>query len=191
MLTHQQKVDIKNSWHNTFNRDNESGIAVLEGSMKYSPIQVNPADAQMLESRKFNVLDICRFFGVSPIKVFSMENTGGYGSIEALQLSFLSDTLAPIIQNLELEFERKIFKPSEKRCIDVVFDVSQLLRTEIKTQSEVNKNYFSMGVLTPNEIRKQQNLPDIEGGNDSYIQVNIAKLKDIGKNINENNTENK
>jgi HK97 family phage portal protein len=181
MLTTDQKKSIKDTWQNTFNNNNDAGIAVLEGSMKYSAIQVNPADSQMLESRQYNVIDICRFFGVNPVKAFDLKN-GSYGSIEALQLSFLSDTLAPIIQNFELEMERKIFKPSEKLFIDVVFDVTQLLRTEIKTQSEVNKNYFTMGAITPNEIRKQQNLPNIEGGDDAYIQVNIAKLKDIGKN---------
>jgi len=97
--------------------------------MSFQPITVNPADAQLLETRKFNVVDICRFFGVSPTKCFDLTNSS-YSTVEATQLAFLTDTLAPLLEKIELEFERKLYKPSEKEHIDIRFDTSVLLRAD-------------------------------------------------------------
>ena len=52
-----------------------NGIAVLEANMKYQPITINPKDAQLLASRQFNVVDLCRFFSVSPVKAFDLSKS--------------------------------------------------------------------------------------------------------------------
>ena len=75
--------------------------------MDFQPITVNPADAQLLETRQFNVIDICRFFGVSPVKAFDLSKSS-YSTVEATQLAFLTDTLSPLLEKIELEFERKL-----------------------------------------------------------------------------------
>ena len=65
---------LKAAWKQAFDTDDGSpgGIAVLEAGMDFKPVTVNPKDAQMLESRQFSVIEICRFFGVSPQKAFDM-----------------------------------------------------------------------------------------------------------------------
>jgi len=50
--------------------------------MDFEPITVNPSDAQLLETREFNVIDICRFFGVSPVKAFDLSKSS-YSTVEA------------------------------------------------------------------------------------------------------------
>ncbi len=97
--------------------------------MDFQPITVNPADAQLLETRAFNVVDICRFFGVSPVKAFDLSKSS-YSTVEATELAFLTDTLSPLIEKIEEELERKLYKPSEKASIDVRFDTSALLRAD-------------------------------------------------------------
>jgi HK97 family phage portal protein len=185
LLTTEQKKDIKKSWNSTFNGNdlNNSGIAVLEGNMKFAPVSVNSKDSQLLETRQFNVLDICRFFGVNPVKVFDLSK-GSYNTVEALQLSFLTECLQPIMTALELEFERKLYKPSEKPFIDVVFDLSNFLRADLATRASYFSQLFQIGSITPNEIRKELNLNDIEGGDNAYIQVNMQKLNNVGVNNN-------
>ena len=42
----------------------------LPGEMSFNQISLSPSDIQLLETKTFNVLDICRFFGVHPDKVF-------------------------------------------------------------------------------------------------------------------------
>lgn len=148
-LTPKQKLDIKESWQATFSpvTGTPNGVAVLEGNMDFQPITVNPADAQLLETRQFNVIDICRFFGVSPVKAFDLSKSS-YSTVEATQLAFLTDTLNPLLQKIELEFERKLYKPSERNTVDVRFDTSVLLRADKASQASYYNTLFQIGVIT-------------------------------------------
>ena len=179
-LTSKQKQDLKSGWNSAFNAQDgtPNGIAVLEGNMDFQPIQVNPADAQLLETRQYNVVDICRFFGVSPVKAFDLSKSS-YSTVEATQLAFLTDTIAPLLQKIELEFERKIFKPSEKANIDVKFDITNLLRADKASQASYYNTLFQIGVVSPNEIRKELDLTAIEDGDKHFIQVNLETINDI------------
>ena len=179
-LTPKQKLDIANAWQTTFSpvTGTPNGVAVLEGNMNFQPITVNPSDAQLLETREFNVIDICRFFGVSPVKAFDLSKSS-YSTVEATQLAFLTDTLSPLLEKIELEFQRKLYKPSEKKSIDVRFDTSVLLRADKASLAEYYNKLFQIGSITPNEIRKALDLEPIENGDKSFIQVNMTTIDKI------------
>lgn len=181
-LTNKQKNDLKTSWQTAFSPDTGSpnGVAVLEGNMDFQPITVSPADAQLLETRQFNVIDICRFFGVSPVKAFDLSKSS-YSTVEATQLAFLTDTLSPLLEKIELEFERKLYKPSERDKIDVRFDTSVLLRADKASQAEYYNKLFQIGAITVNEIRKELDLPALEDGDHSFVQVNVQTLNNAIK----------
>lgn len=182
-LTPKQKLDIKESWQTTFSpvTGTPNGVAVLEGNMNFQPITVNPSDAQLLETREFNVIDICRFFGVSPVKAFDLSKSS-YSTVEATQLAFLTDTLSPLLEKIELEFQRKLYKPSEKKSIDVRFDTSVLLRADKASLAEYYNKLFQIGSITPNEIRKALDLEPIQNGDNAFIQVNMSTLDKIVSN---------
>lgn len=177
-LTSKQKNDLKTSWQSAFSPSTgtPNGVAVLEGNMEFKPITVNPTDAQLLETRQFNVIDICRFFGVSPVKAFDLSKSS-YNTVEATNLSFLTDTLSPFLEKIELEFERKLYKPSEKESIDVRFDTSRLLRADKASLASYYNTLFNIGVVSPNEIRKEIDLPYIEGGDQHFVQVNMTTVQ--------------
>lgn len=177
-ITDEQKKKVKSAWQMAFSPSSgcPNGIAILEGNMEFFPITVNPADAQLLETRKFNVVDICRFFGVSPVKAFDLSNSS-YSTVEATQLSFLTDTLAPLLEKIELEFERKLYNPAEADKIDVRFDTSVLLRADKAAMASYYSQLFNMGVMSPNEIRRELDLPAIENGETAFVQVNVQPIK--------------
>ena len=177
-LNAKQKDDLKRSWQMAFSpaTGTPNGVAVLEGNLSFQPITVNPTDAQLLETRQFNVVDICRFFGVSPVKAFDLTKSS-YSTVEATNLSFLTETLSPLLEKIELEFERKLYKPSEKDSIDVRFDTATLLRADKQALASYYQTLFNIGVVSPNDIRKQLDLPAIEGGDNTFVQVNIQTLE--------------
>lgn len=187
-LTSKQKSDLKNSWQTAFSPSagQPNGVAVLEGNMEFQPITVNPTDAQLLETRQFNVIDICRFFGVSPVKAFDLSKSS-YSTVEATNLSFLTDTLSPLLEKLELEFERKLYKPSEKESIDVRFDTSRLLRADKQSLASYYNTLFNIGVVSLNEIRKELDLAAVEGGDNHFIQVNMMEVNKAAQNVPSNN----
>lgn len=188
-LTEKQKQALKSSWGVAFSPETgtPNGVCVLEGNMEFQPITVNPADAQLLETRQFNVIDICRFFGVSPVKAFDLSKSS-YSTVEATELAFLTDTLAPLLEKIELEFERKLYKPSEKDSIDVRFDTATLLRADKAALANYYQTLFNIGVISPNEIRKELDLPSVENGDNTFVQVNIQTLDRAVTNPDNTNT---
>lgn len=176
-LTNQQKQSIKAGWQQAFNAQTgtPNGVAILEGNMDFQPITVNPADAQLLETRKFNVVDVCRFFGVSPIKCFDLD-AANYSTVEATQLAFLTDTLSPLMCKMEEELSRKL-------GTTVNFDESALLRTDKSSQAEYFAKLINAGIMTPSEARKQLGLPYKEEADQLFLQTNMSTMKNISKGV--------
>lgn len=181
-LNSKQKDDIKSSWNKAFssNTGQSNGLAVLEGNMNYQPISVNSKDAQLLETRQFNVTDICRFFNVSPVMAFDLSHSS-YSTVEATNISFLSTTLQPILSKIELEFKRKLFK--EHGDIDIKFDVAEILRTDKTSQSDYYQKMILNGVMSVNEVRKELNLIPVEGGDVNFIAANLLSLTACASNV--------
>lgn len=177
-LTKQQQDDIRKAW---VERQAEESVMVFGGDMEYTPLSLNPRDAQLLESRAFNVPEICRFFRISPVKVGDLSKSS-YSTVEAVNLAYLTDTLSPYLEKIEQEFRRKLYPKSKKQRMRVEFDTSSLLRADTAALTGLFSSLFPVGGITPNEIRDKLNLPAIEGGDDVFIGLNTGKLKDFDKN---------
>ena len=95
--------------------------------------------------------------------------------------------MSPLLEKIELEFERKLYKPSERNNIDVRFDTSVLLRADKQSLANYYNTLFNIGVVSANEIRKQLDLPAVDGGDSHFVQVNLMELKNAANNIPTNN----
>lgn len=200
-LDKKQKDDIYMTWAERMNptSGNPSSIAVLEGNMKYQSIAISPKESQLLEARQFQVVEICRIFGVSPVKIFDLSKSS-YSTVEATQLQFLTDTLLPLITKFELEFRRKLLVGDEMKNYDIEFDTSVILRTDKKAESSYWRDMTYIGAATPNEVRKLNNLPPLANGDVAFVQVNMQPLDhavmkpteptSANQNQNQNNTTN-
>lgn len=177
VLNKDKRDQIYKTWEERTNpvTGHPNGIAVLEGNMKYQPISISPKDSQLLESRQFNVVDICRFFSVSPVKAFDLSKSS-YSTVEATQLEYLTDTALAVITKIEQEINRKVFLPSERAHTVAEFNTSAILRTDKKAQAEYWKTMFNIGGATPNEIRREANLSRTENGDTPFVQVNVQTL---------------
>ena len=180
-LDKAQKDQIYEVWEERM-VNHPNGIAVLEGNMKYQPISIHPKDAQLLESRQFNVVDICRFFSVSPVKAFDLSKSS-YSTVEATQLQYLTDTVLAVITKIEQEINRKVFLLSERGKIVAEFDTSAILRTDKSAQAAYYRDLSIIGAATPNEVRRENNLPRIENGDKAFVQVNVQTLDNAVKEI--------
>lgn len=165
-LNDKQRNDIRNSWNQAYSNGG-NGLAILQGNMAYQPIQLNAADSQLLESRQFNVQDIARFFGISPVLLGDLSHSS-YNTIEATQNQFLLHTLQPYITLVEQEFTRKLFKPSEKN-LSINLDETALLKTDKTALASYYGSLLDKGVLCVNEVRKELGYSPINGGDRHLI----------------------
>lgn len=181
-LSKEQKEQIYKTWKERTDpvTGTPNGVAVLEGNMKYQPISISPSDSQLLESRQFNVVDICRFFSVSPVKAFDLSKSS-YSTVEATQLQYLTDTVLAVITKIEQEINRKVFLPSERGKVVAEFDTSAILRTDKSAQATYWKELFNIGAATPNEVRRENNLDRMENGDKAFVQVNVQTLDNAVK----------
>jgi len=172
----KSREDIKKSWTEAYRTADQYGVVVLGKELTFQPITINPADVQLLQSREFNVIEICRFFGVSPVIAFDYTKSN-YSTVEATQLGFLTETLSPILEKLELEFEKKLYRQGERDYIDVRFDVRKLMRADIKSQAEYYSKLFNIGVLSINDIREEIDMKNVgEHGDKRFVQVNMQDI---------------
>ena len=188
-LSDMQKQQIKSSWNSAYNGE-ASGLAVIQGNMDYQQISVNAADAQLLESRLFNITDIARFFGLSPVLLGDLSKSS-YSTLEQSQLQFLSQTLQPYIVMIEQEFSRKLFRPSELN-LSVNIDEKALIMTDKAALASYYVQMLQNGLMTANEIRKEIGLSSIEGGNVTVMQAQYLQQQsnNMVKSDVENDTEN-
>lgn len=176
-LSQKQKDDIRSSWSQAYANGGQ-GLAVLQGNMSYQPIQINAKDAQMIESRQFNVQDIARFFGISPVLLGDLSNTS-YNTIEAVQNEFLLHTLQPYITMVENEFNRKLLKPSERQ-LNIILETNEILRIDKQAQATYYATMLSNGIMSINEIRKELGYNPIENGNAHIIPFTDLTQNTLG-----------
>ena len=151
------------------------GVVVLEGGATYTPVQVNPKDAQMLETRTFNVVDICRFFGVHPSKAFDTSGTT-YSNAELYQLGYITDTMTPYAHNINNEINRKLLRPSQRKKTRIALRIRDLMSADLDSQSNYYSKMFQLGVYSPNDICQELNLQSDPKGDKRYVQVNLTEL---------------
>lgn len=174
---------VRDAWDATYGgASNAHKVAVLEEGMSYKAISLPPEDSQFLESRKFSVEEICRIFRVPPHLVQSLEHAT-FSNIEHQGIDFVQHSVTPwivrweqaIIKDLLLEEEQDLYFPK--------FNVEGLLRGDYQSRMNGYSIAFSNGFMSPNEIRRLENLDPIpaeDGGDDYYLNGSYTKLKDAG-----------
>lgn len=154
---------------------NGERILSLPGDVEFKPLSLSSTDMQFLESRKFTVRDICRFFGVHPSFVFD-DTSNNYKSAGMANVAFLSNTLDPILKRIEAEFCRKLISPS--LCCKRVFryDRKGIYSLDLASLADYQKKTIESGIYTINDWRRMENQPTVDGGDTVYLSTNLAAL---------------
>lgn len=155
---------------------------VLEGGTKWQQLTINPEDAQMLESRRFSVEEICRFFGVPPHMVGHTENSTSWGTgLEQQTLGFQKFTLGPRIRRIEQALMKQLLTPSDRaNGVTIEFSVEGLLRGDSKNRADFYASGLQNGWLTINDVARWENLPLREGGDVPRMQMQNVPITEAG-----------
>ena len=170
---------------NRLSRDFSSGKAIVEvpGTVEFKPLSITPADAQLLETRKFSPYDICRFFGVHPDMVFvSGGSSNSHQNHATSQLSFYQQTLAPILRQISTEMSCKLIPYSLRRKYKLEYDLDDVFVSDLKSRSEYYAKAIGSGILTPNEVRIKEGREPIAGGDTTFMSCNVFRLDGLGEN---------
>lgn len=147
----------------------------LPNGTDFKPMDLSPADTQLLENKKFGVLEICRFYGVHPDKVFAGQSAN-YKASEMSQVLFMSDTLQQILTQFSLEFSAKLFVTSQYGRYKIEFGIEDFYNTDLMTLASFTEKNIATGVWTINEARKKRGYAPVPGGDEAMMSANLIPV---------------
>lgn len=133
---------------------------ILDRAAKWQSTQMTGRDAQALETRKYQIEEVCRFFGTMPIMVGYSDKTATYASAEQMFLAHIVHTLSPRWTCYEQIFDTFLLTEKEREA-GYYFDFVEegMIRGSIKDTKDTILGYVNGGVMKPNEGRAKLDLP--------------------------------
>jgi HK97 family phage portal protein len=150
---------------------------VLEEGMKMNRLQASGKDAQLIEGRLHQVIEICRFFRMQPHKIAHLVQAT-FSNIEHQGLEHVTDTIQPWAVRWEQAVARDLILDDEKYFAE--FDLRQLIRGDMAARSAYWQIRFNLGTASPNDIRAAEGENPVAGGDRYYVNAATVPLDDKG-----------
>lgn len=181
-LTKDQRIQIKQNF-SELEEGNEDRLFVLEAGMQYSQVSMTPKDIEMLESRRFQIEDIGRFLGVPSVLLNQTTGQSSLGSnVGEILSAFYKLNLRPYLEKFEASIPRWLMSAEERSQYEGEFDFDvALLRADLKTRMQTNREAINSAQMTPAEARKDEGRPFIEGSDKLLIQGAMVPLDQAGQ----------
>ena len=188
ILTHPNTVKnpkaLRESWNSAYGgSSNSNRVAILEEGMKFEPIAIPNNEAQFLETRKFQVDEICRIFRVPPHLVGNLEHAT-FSNIEHQSIDFAVHTIRPWLVRIEKAMNRTLLSDQEKGRFFVQFNIDGLMRGDYKSRMEGYAIGRQNGWLSANDIRALENqnpIPADQGGDAYLVNGNMISISSAMK----------
>lgn len=180
VLNPEQRTAIRKNFSD-MGEGSTSRLHLLEANMKYEQLSLSPADQQLLETRKFSVEEICRWFDVPPVLVHNANVTAWGTGIELIVQGFYTLSIRPMLVNLEQAVRKRVMTARQRVTMTIEFALDALLRANPKDRSEILAKLVQNGIITRAEARQLEGWPYMPGTDVLTAQVNLAPLDMLGK----------
>jgi HK97 family phage portal protein len=148
-------------------------VIVLDSGAKFHQLSIPPADAQFLESRRFQIAEIARMFGVPSHMLMDTERSTSWGTgIEQQSIGFVVYTLRPWLTRVEQRVSRLV----RPHAAYARYAVEGLLRGDSAQRAAFYKAMWEIGVYNTNEIRALEERSPVDEGNTRYRPLNMGEL---------------
>ncbi len=180
VLNREQRDAVRNNF-SAMSEGGTNRLFLLEADTKYQQLTLTPADQQLLETRRFTVEELCRWFGVPPVLVGHSNVTAWGSGIEQLIDGFHKLVIGPLVVNLQQAIAKRVLTPAQRARLSVEFSLDALLRASLKDRMDLYAKAVQNGLKTRNECRQLENDPPVTGGDQLTAQTNLAPLDMLGK----------
>lgn len=165
---------LKKSWNADHEGlSNSHRVKILEEGMDIETVGVPPEEAQFLETRKFQVTEIARWFNVPPHMIADMSGAT-FSNIEEQGVEFVTYSLGPWLINVEQALTRDLLTAPEKKVLFVEHLVDGLLRGRTSERYAAYQAALQGGWMSPNEVRERENLNPYDGGDTYLLPMNMT-----------------
>lgn len=155
--------------------ENTGKPIIVDRSAKWFQTSMTGVDAQHLETRKFQIEEICRAFGVMPIMVGYSDKAATYASAEQMFLAHAVHTIRPWHRRFEMSIKRNLLTKAERdQGYYPKFIDTELLRGAAADRAEYYAKGINAGWLLRNEAREWEELDPVEGLSEPLTPVNMT-----------------
>lgn len=154
---------------------------VLEANMKYEQISMSPEQQQLLETRNYGVVELCRWYDVPPVLVHHPSETGWGTGIYEIKDGFYTLSIRPMVVNIEQAVRKRLMTPHQRASMTVEYSLDALLRGDPVKRAEINAKNVQNGIKTRAEIRQLEGDPFIDGTDVLTAQSNLVPLNMLGR----------
>ncbi|MGL5665072.1 MAG: phage portal protein, partial [Shewanella sp.] len=140
---------------------------ILEMGLDWKSMALNAEDSQFLETRKFQLEEICRLYRV-PLHMVQNTDRATFSNIENLGIGFINYTLVPYFTRIEQRINVGLVKKSKQGILYAKFNAGALLRGDMKSRFDAYSTGINWGIYSPNECRELEDLNPRTGG-DTYL----------------------
>jgi HK97 family phage portal protein len=166
--------NLAESWRDTHGGvQNAHKIAILEEGMTFEKIALTNEDAQFLQTRQFQVLDICRLYRVPPHKLAEY-GRATFNNLEQMQQAYIDDCLGPHTDQIEGLMNDQLLVSWEWGTYETHFDFTMLLRGDTIRRYQSYQIGLNNGFLNRNEVRALENMNPIPGGEEYRVPLNTG-----------------
>ncbi|WAC25740.1 phage portal protein [Ancylobacter sp. SL191] len=169
---------IREAWLLAHGAGKSGGTAIVEGGAEYQQLTLASTDAQFLELRTFQIVEIARAFRVPPSMIYELDRAT-WANSEQMGKEFLTYSLEPWLRALEGALRRALFSPEDRREYVVLFDRDDLTRASLTERATAISSLISSRVLNPNEGRSWLDLAPRAGG-EEYANPNTGSSQPGG-----------
>lgn len=170
-LTKDQAETLKARWQEkTSGIDKAHEVAILDAGAKFESLTMPNDDAQLLESRDFQITELSRFYGVPPYLMFQTQKTTSWGtSLEQQATGFVKFDLHPMWL---APTEQRVTKELLEDGLEARYDLDSLMRGDSIARAEFYRVMYEMGTYSANDIRAKEDMPPRPGGDDYMEPMN-------------------
>jgi HK97 family phage portal protein len=170
---------FREDWQKTYSGVlNAHRVAILEGGFKFTKFDADPEKAQALESRKMQIEEVCRIFGIPPHKAFLLDRTT-FSNIENMNIEYVQECINPMAERLEQTIYKDLLNSKEQKTLAVNFSVNKLLKGDTATRTSYYAVMRQNGIMSANEIRDLEEfnkLPAESGADELFLNGNMLPL---------------
>lgn len=164
-----QRKQFEESFNRAYSGLKNAGMVPVLYNAELLDIGMKPENMEFLSTRKFQITEISRWFGVQPHKLFDLQQSTN-NNIEQQSIEFVQDSLLPWCNRIESEYNRKLIPNMDRGSKYFEHNIRALLRGDLKTQGE----YYKAATggrpwLTPDEIRELENMNTLGGKSSELI----------------------
>lgn len=174
----EKATAIGAAWNANYSGQNIGKTAVLGDDLKYQPITISAAEAQMMEQLEMSARTVCVAFNVHPYKI-GLVDVNTSVKISDQNETYFSDCLQSYVESRENLLDEGL--NLESFNVESFFDIETLIRMDSTSQMNRLKEGVGAAIMTPNEARQKLGYQPLEGGDTVYMQQQNFSLEALSK----------